>query len=101
MHSIEKTGSRRPSMVNISLFGRCGIMRQQIQVAAAAGRILCVQTDNKFAWARAISNLMAPDFKGQNNLAAGMPDSAAASGRPFFAPTGARLSGLADIVGSP
>ena len=76
-------------------------MRRQTQVMAAAGRILYVQNDNKFAWARAISNLMAPDFKEQNNLSAGMPNSTAERGRSFVAPAASGLHGLAGLVGSP
>jgi len=100
MHSIEKTGSHRPSVAGTSFFGRYAIMRRQLQIAAAAGRVLCVQTDNKFAWARAISNFMALDFKEQNNLSAGMPNSTAECGCLFVVPTAARLHALAGAVGS-
>jgi len=52
-------------------------MCQRALMTTTAGRSCAAKFDQQFAWARAISNFMALDFKEQNYSSAGMPQSVA------------------------
>lgn len=101
MHSIEKISGHRPFVADTPLFGRCVIMRQQALMTMTAGPSCAAKFEQQFAWARAISNYMALDFKEQNDSSAAMPQSAADYPRASVARTAIRPNVTAKAAGHP